>query len=713
MPFISSSYDGSSRRSSGSSDFSGLRGLDRFSSSRKSSVYERPSTYTSSSSSATAPSTTVSSPVPNYRSLERIKNGTSGSSSSTSGVGNYDNGSNSTSGKSSTSSYLSSTTPSRFSRNSDSTSGYSSSRHENTSSPFGLPRRDSSTSSYLRSESNNGNDYPTSTTSYGGGNSNNSTLERSSYTKPASRSNSSNLFNLENNNDNNNLNEPTPTTTSSRFSSSYSESGTTTPAPTTTSTTGFSRKNSMVDLNGIADMTKRINETLARHGLDEKKTYPSYEAPTPKQPSYNGRLSDNRYHHSTRESRDREIVATTATPTGSWRRRHDSNNTNNAPVLSSTPSSPPAMIKAVEPPKWDISDQTTVTAMKTVISRCTSPASKDSDKALRTRIARTTDPIVVEHRRSRKPRVVDNYCQTDVTPEYGTLADHLKPPPPPPEPVVLKDKSPEVTRVASFDYFARMQSMMDSNNGTKFAPKEPESEEEEEDYYKVKRAPMMMLLPGTRNSQVESPAPISPNKKLSDALSTNSNNIETEEESEYTYETEEEEEEEDGVQENGILPPDDLESYEIKAERVLEEQRERVSIAPELDYIDEEDEDVQPQVTSPKRKKKGPFISGTIDIDDLLAKEQTPTNFALDDNSITSPAPPCTQEPKKHVEFSETVSSKEVPQDDSWWPETNGHDIGSQLVSRFEPVEDTQDDEQKDIEVGVEENGVEEWEEEE
>ena len=83
-----------------------------------------------------------------------------------------------------------------------------------------------------------------------------------------------------------------------------------------------------------------------------------------------------------------------------------------------------------------------------------------------------------------------------------------------------------------------MQSMMENqNNGIKFAPKEPESEEEEEDYYKVKRAPMMMLLPGTRNSQVESPAPISPNKKLSDALSTNSNNIETEEESEYTYET--------------------------------------------------------------------------------------------------------------------------------------------------------------------------------
>ena len=51
------------------------------------------------------------------------------------------------------------------------------------------------------------------------------------------------------------------------------------------------------------------------------------------------------------------------------------------------------------------------------------------------------------YRRSRKPRVVDNYCQTDVTPEYGTLADHLKPPPPPPEPVVLKDKSPEVSPI--------------------------------------------------------------------------------------------------------------------------------------------------------------------------------------------------------------------------------------------------------------------------
>merc|ERR1711953_1039642 len=123
----------------------------------------------------------------------------------------------------------------------------------------------------------------------------------------------------------------------------------------------------------------------------------------------------------------------------------------------------------------------------------------------------------------------------------------------------------------------------------------------------------MMLLPGSRPQDVtSSPTPVS--KKISDATQS-SVKTEDEEESEYTYETEEEEEVEEAVK-PPILPPD-LESYEARAERVLEEQRERVSIAPELDYIDEEDEDVQPQVTSPKRKKKGTFISGTVDIDDL------------------------------------------------------------------------------------------------
>lgn len=38
--------------------------------------------------------------------------------------------------------------------------------------------------------------------------------------------------------------------------------------------------------------------------------------------------------------------------------------------------------------------------------------------------------------------MVDISCQTDVNPEYGTLADYLNPPPP--KPVVLKEKTPEV-----------------------------------------------------------------------------------------------------------------------------------------------------------------------------------------------------------------------------------------------------------------------------
>ena len=40
------------------------------------------------------------------------------------------------------------------------------------------------------------------------------------------------------------------------------------------------------------------------------------------------------------------------------------------------------------------------------IFRSTSPT-YDKAKQVRTRVARTTDPIIVEQRRSRKPRVVD------------------------------------------------------------------------------------------------------------------------------------------------------------------------------------------------------------------------------------------------------------------------------------------------------------------
>lgn len=50
-----------------------------------------------------------------------------------------------------------------------------------------------------------------------------------------------------------------------------------------------------MDLNGIADMTRKINETLARHGLDEKKTIPSFaDTYEPKTSYNNGRLSETR-----------------------------------------------------------------------------------------------------------------------------------------------------------------------------------------------------------------------------------------------------------------------------------------------------------------------------------------------------------------------------------------------------------------------------------
>ena len=159
----------------------------------------------------------------------------------------------------------------------------------------------------------------------------------------------------------------------------------------------------------------------------------------------------------------------------------------------------------------------------------------------------------------------------------------------------------QVMNTPSFDYFARLkQTLMDNAKEKLYAGSkkaEPESESED-DYYQVKKAPMMMLLPGTTSSPLTSP------KKLSDAVSLTRDETE-EDESEYTYETEEEEEEEEeqiiaggGVQssKNGLIIPPDLESYEAKAERVLEQERERVSIAPDLEYIDEEDEDVQPQV---------------------------------------------------------------------------------------------------------------------
>ena len=61
------------------------------------------------------------------------------------------------------------------------------------------------------------------------------------------------------------------------------------------------------------------------------------------------------------------------------------------------------------------------------------------------------------------------------------------------------------------------------------------SSESEDDYYEVKRAPMMMLLPGSRPQDLSS-SPTPASKKISDATQS-SVKTEDEEESEYTYET--------------------------------------------------------------------------------------------------------------------------------------------------------------------------------
>ena len=166
----------------------------------------------------------------------------------------------------------------------------------------------------------------------------------------------------------------------------------------------------------------------------------------------------------------------------------------------------------------------------------------------------------------------------------------------------------QITNSPSFDYFARVKKSLQEAPAEKLyvSFKSEETEDEEEDYYKVLKAPMMQLLPGSR------PADGTPTKKLSDAVSsTASTKEETEgEESEYTYE-DEDEDDEDIIDEAAInnLANDIMEhdSYEARAEEILEGARERVSIAPDLEYIDEEDEDIQPQVNNSSIK---PIILG-------------------------------------------------------------------------------------------------------
>ena len=70
-------------------------------------------------------------------------------------------------------------------------------------------------------------------------------------------------------------------------------------------------------------------------------------------------------------------------------------------------------------------DSHELTETKEVVSRATSPQ-PDSSKQVRTRIAKTTEPISFEKRKSRHPRAYDVPCQTDPVPEFGLLSEYLR-----------------------------------------------------------------------------------------------------------------------------------------------------------------------------------------------------------------------------------------------------------------------------------------------
>ena len=74
-----------------------------------------------------------------------------------------------------------------------------------------------------------------------------------------------------------------------------------------------------------------------------------------------------------------------------------------------------------------------------------------------------------------------------------------------------------------------------------------------------------------------------------------------------------------------------------------------------LDYIDEDNEDEDKVVSSPRlNKRKGPFIGGTIDIDVLLGCEASngPNNLVAFDQSpaISPDNPPPPPPPRYHIQ---------------------------------------------------------------
>ena len=363
------------------------------------------------------------------------------------------------------------------------------------------------------------------------------------------------------------------------------------------------------------DLEKRIQETLAKHGIEgsqNKKTSAPYEIPNYSIGSSapidrNNSLDVSVTKHVSISEKPDEDIDQANMYGSSWRRRLDAEDVEKITVIS-----------------------------------CSTSPQPDPTKQVRTRIARSTEPIIREIKASRKKRTYNISCQTEFLEEFGSLEEHLKR-----EAEKIREKN-KIVPSASFDYFASVQKSLKKIGAEKiYSAKTEVMKEDDEDYYEIQKAPMQSLMPGVRENTI-SPRPVQkPNPfdiitkyNLPQMNGTNKAKTEVEqeeEESEYEeseYETDDEDED-DKKGEDGERDKNDL--YEETAEKILEDQKDEEN--PELDYLDE-NEDEMPLVTSPKRIRKGPFISGTIDIDVLLGKESSPGNLVSFDASPTMESPP-------------------------------------------------------------------------
>ncbi|XP_040573473.1 uncharacterized protein Fhos isoform X2 [Lepeophtheirus salmonis] len=388
------------------------------------------------------------------------------------------------------------------------------------------------------------------------------------------------------------------------------------------------------------DLSDRIAKTLAKHGVQDR-------IPTPNS------FTDSPYNSLGRN--------------GTWRKRFES-------------------VEPLEEP----------TIKKSVISRATSPQ-PDKEKQFRTRIARTTDEALVEVRRSRKSRIYDIAIQTDVNSEFGDLKTILNSIPMKKTPPTTKKP---ITRTSSgFDYFARVKKSLEEAPNA-FArvmeskTVDEESNEPEDHYYKIGKAPMMQLLPGSRST---SATPSVNRNSFYETQSVQASNEEMNEE-------DEEEEEESEYEE--YSDEDEEEAYEDKADKALE------NITPSR----KTPQSIKSPILSPgtkRRNSKGPYIGGTIDIDILLAKETDPTNLIESEDEDNKPFGQVMQ---MSLDFSTARKSTAIESDSPWWMDIQKDDFERKELkdaSEYNEKEITSSIEQKEVEEKTEEAEYDEEDEEE